>query len=149
MKWFLLLQLTAFRALGFSSCGVQLPHSMQESSQTRDRTHNPAVAGGFLTTGPPGQSSSSSFHFPLPLPITIRLPSLKFPIFSSLTFRVFPLSHVLLFLKQDMNGEEETGNSQITVGPQTSFHPACPAQRGNNTDLQVFHAPAEWEATCL
>ena len=36
-------------ALGLSSCGTW-------ASQTGDRTRVPALAGGFLTTGPPGKS---------------------------------------------------------------------------------------------
>ena len=33
-----------------------------ESSGTRGQTHDPALAGGFLTTGPPGKSSANLFE---------------------------------------------------------------------------------------
>ena len=51
--------------MGFSSCVVGLV-SLQhvESSWTRVQTVSPTLAGGFLTTGPPGVSQSLYFSIP-------------------------------------------------------------------------------------
>ena len=69
--WLLLLWSTVSRWAGFSSCGTQAQQlwylglvALQHggSSWTRDRTCAPALAGGFLTTVPPGKSQSTIFR---------------------------------------------------------------------------------------
>ena len=81
--WLLLLQSSGSRHTGFSSCGTraqqlwvagsrvqaqQLWHMALVtprhvgSSWTRAPTMSPALAGGFLTTAPPGKSSGSLFN---------------------------------------------------------------------------------------
>ena len=69
LRWLLLLQSTAAEHTGFSSWGMQaLEHRLSScgswvalrhvgSSQTRDKTHAPALAGKFFTE-PPGDPNS-------------------------------------------------------------------------------------------
>ena len=62
LRWFLLLQSAGSRGVGFKSCGLScpticgilVPRSGMEPM-------SPALAGGFLTTGPPGKSSQVLF----------------------------------------------------------------------------------------
>ena len=66
LQWLLLLWSTGSRHVGFSSCGTQAqqlwctglvaPRHVG-SSHTRVEPVSPALAGGFLTTAPPGKSS--------------------------------------------------------------------------------------------
>ena len=58
LQWLLLLWLTGSRRAGFSSCGAQayLLHGMWDLSGPGIEPMSPALAGGFLTTVPPGKS---------------------------------------------------------------------------------------------
>ena len=56
------------RALGGTSCGscsmwAQLLHSMWNLLGAEIEPMSPVLAGGFLTTGPPGRSSWKNFKF--------------------------------------------------------------------------------------
>ena len=71
LRWFLLLRSTGSRHVGFSSCGlralerrlsscgarVQLLPGMWDLPRPGLEPMSPALAGGFLTTAPPGKSS--------------------------------------------------------------------------------------------
>ena len=54
LQWLLLLQIMGSRlwASVVVAHGLSFPGALG-SARTRDRTHVPALAGGFLTTGPP------------------------------------------------------------------------------------------------
>ena len=70
LRWLLLLRSTGSRHMGFSSCGTQalerrlsscgtrasLLHSMWDVPGPGLEAVSPALAGGFLTTAPPGKS---------------------------------------------------------------------------------------------
>ena len=63
----LLLQSTGARCAGFSSCGAwaQLPHRMWNLLEPGIKSVSPALAGGFLTTRPPGSPKYFSLdNFP-------------------------------------------------------------------------------------
>ena len=57
LRWLLLLQSTGSRRTGFSSCGSQteLLHSMWDLPGPGLEPVSPELAGGFLTTVPPGK----------------------------------------------------------------------------------------------
>ena len=57
LRWLLLLQSTGCRHVGFSSCGIraQLLHGMWDLPGPGFEPMSPALAGGFLTTAPPGK----------------------------------------------------------------------------------------------
>ena len=63
LQWLLLLQSTSSRACRLSSCGVQawLLCRMWNLPRLGIKPMPPALAGGFLTTGPPGKSVKSVF----------------------------------------------------------------------------------------
>ena len=56
--WFLLLRSMGSRHMGFSSCGPrsQLLHGMWDLPRPGIKPVSPELAGGFLTTAPPGKS---------------------------------------------------------------------------------------------
>ena len=58
LQWLLLLRSTGFRRVGFSSCGTraQLLRGMWDLPGPGIEPMSPALAGGFLTTAPPGKS---------------------------------------------------------------------------------------------
>ena len=58
LRWLLLLQSTGSRHAGCSSCGTraQLLHGMWDLPGPGIEPMSPALAGGFLTTAPPGKS---------------------------------------------------------------------------------------------
>ena len=58
LRWLLLLQSTGSRHTGFSSCGARasLFHGMWDLPGPGFEPVSPALAGGFLTTVPPGKS---------------------------------------------------------------------------------------------
>ena len=58
LQWLLLLLSLGCRGLGFSSCGkwAQLPHAMWSLPRPGIKPVSLALAGEFLTTGPPGKS---------------------------------------------------------------------------------------------
>ena len=49
--------------MGFSSCGAwaRLPHGLWDFLRPGIEAASPALAGGFLTTGPPGKSEGRLF----------------------------------------------------------------------------------------
>ena len=59
LQWLLLLQSTGSRRRGLSSCGAwaQLLCGMEDLPGPGMEPVSLALAGGFLTTGPPGKSS--------------------------------------------------------------------------------------------
>ena len=69
--WLLLLQSTGSRPTGFSSCstraqqlwhtGLVVPHGVRDLPRPGLEPVSPALAGGFLTTVPPGKSHSLEF----------------------------------------------------------------------------------------
>ena len=73
LQWLLLLQSAGARHAGFIGCGLQalehrlqslgkwaqLPHDMWTLSRPGIELPSPALAGGFLTTGPPGKSNGT------------------------------------------------------------------------------------------
>ena len=63
LLWLLLLRSTASRRAGFSSCGAraQLLRSMWDLTGPGLKPVTPALAGGFLTTAPPGKSPLVGF----------------------------------------------------------------------------------------
>ena len=75
MRWLLLLQSTGSRCMGFSSCGSQalerrlsscgtrvlLLRSMWDLPRPGLEPVSPALAGGFLTTAPPGKPQPALF----------------------------------------------------------------------------------------
>ena len=58
LQWLLLLRNMGSRQVGFSSCGLQaqLLYSMWDLPGPAIEPVSPALAGGFMTTGPPGKS---------------------------------------------------------------------------------------------
>ena len=62
LRWLVLLQSTGSRCVGFSSCAarVQLLRGMWNLPGPGLEPVSPALAGGFLTTSPPGKSWQSS-----------------------------------------------------------------------------------------
>ena len=78
LRWLLLLRSTGSRCAGFSSCGSRaLEHSLSSCGARAQLLHgmwdlpgpglepvSPALAGGFLTTGPPGKPHFPSLLFP-------------------------------------------------------------------------------------
>ena len=85
LRWFLLLQSMGSRCVGFSSCGswalerrlsscgtrAQLLRGMWDLPGPGFRPGSPALAGGFLTTAPPGKSLPLCLYFHLP-PVCLR-----------------------------------------------------------------------------
>ena len=81
LQWLLLLQRTGSRHAGFHSCGSQalkrrlsscgtrasLLRSMWEFPRPGLEPLSPALAGGFLTTAPPGKPRAQSFSENVPL----------------------------------------------------------------------------------
>ena len=65
--WLLLLQSTGSRCMGFSSCDsqAQLLRGMWDLPRPGLEPMSPALAGGFLTTAPPGKSLSTVFKIDL------------------------------------------------------------------------------------
>ena len=61
LRWLLLLQSMGSRHMGFSSCGAraQLLHCMWYLPGPGLKPMSPALAGGFLTTAPPGKPQSN------------------------------------------------------------------------------------------
>ena len=76
LRWLLLLQSTGSRCTGLSSCGSRAPERRLSSCGTRAQLLRgmgdppgpglepvfPALAGGFLTTAPPGKPTLLNFH---------------------------------------------------------------------------------------
>ena len=67
LQWFLLLQSMGSRCAGFSSCGARasLLCGMRDLPRPGLKPVSPAVAGGFLTTEPPGKSRRLGFNLKL------------------------------------------------------------------------------------
>ena len=93
LRWLLLLWSTGSRRAGFSSCGsrAQLLHGKWDLPGPGLEPGSPALAGGFLTTAPPGKSRIISIFkkrrsLPLSLYLSIYLsnylPILKMEILS-------------------------------------------------------------------
>ena len=64
LLWFLLLRNVGSRCAGFSSCcsQAQLPHSMWNLPEPGIEPVSPPLAGGFLTTVPPGKSKTHIYY---------------------------------------------------------------------------------------
>ena len=64
LRWLLLLRSTGSRRVGFSSCGTraELLCGMWDLPGPGLEPVSPALAGGFLTTAPPGKSQDSGLY---------------------------------------------------------------------------------------
>ena len=87
LRWLLLLRSTGSRHTGFSRCGsralerrlsscgarAQLLHSMRDLPGPGLEPVSPALAGGLLTTAPPGKSGNHYFDLCFPLHVPLLL----------------------------------------------------------------------------
>ena len=105
LRWLLSLRRTGSRRVGFSSCGSRALERRLSSCGTRAlllcgmwdlpgpgiESVSPALAGGFLTTAPPGKSYFVSFFLPF---AKIRLSLMKPPCFQNTSPLIAPQGYL-------------------------------------------------------